>query len=110
MNTLTLLLALTLSTQAPPQTPRERDRWLAEDKLRHAFASMAVVGFAHAGARVVGIDGTPAVLIGISTSAAAGIWKELHDRRSGRVFSLKDLVWDAMGITLGAVLVANVRP
>ncbi|MGH7471341.1 MAG: hypothetical protein ACRENP_25610 [Longimicrobiales bacterium] len=110
MNTLVLLLTLTLNAPITQQPAAPPDRWLGEDKLRHAFASMTLVGFAHAGARVVGIDGTPAVLIGVSSSTLAGVGKELFDRGAGRPFSVRDLAWNALGIGLGALIVAKVRP
>jgi uncharacterized protein YfiM (DUF2279 family) len=48
-------------------------------------------------------------VIGVSSSALAGLWKEWHDRSIGRPFSYRDLVWDAVGVTVGAIIVDNVR-
>jgi uncharacterized protein YfiM (DUF2279 family) len=134
-----LTLALTLTLAAPPLTQPDlqipalqstrdgvycfpltiadlhsrstapRDEWFAEDKLKHMFLSMAVVGFAQAGARTAGAARTPAVAIGVSLGAAAGLWKEWHDRRTGRPFSARDLAWDALGIAAGALLVSQAR-
>src|SRR5687768_7807282 len=118
MNAVLLVLALNLQppgiavvnhsmTLRPGQEQPYPDAWFAQDKLQHAFMSMAVVGFAHATARVVGIENSGAVVIGVSSSAAAGLWKEWHDRRIGRPFSYRDLLWDALGITAGAFIVNN---
>jgi uncharacterized protein YfiM (DUF2279 family) len=114
-------MALTLATlarpavgvpepRAPVQQPTPHtDAWFGEDKLKHAFASLALVGFAHAGARVATLDGTPAVTFAVSAATATGLWKEWRDRRTGTSFSARDLVWDALGIGVGALLVAQTR-
>jgi uncharacterized protein YfiM (DUF2279 family) len=119
MNAVLLVLALNLHpgiaavnqrVDVPPQLEqRYPDAWFGQDKLQHAFMSMAVVGFAHAGARLVGIEKNGAVVVGVSSSAASGIWKEWHDRRIGRPFSYRDLLWDVIGIAAGALVVNNVR-
>jgi uncharacterized protein YfiM (DUF2279 family) len=74
------------------------DAWLAEDKLRHLGASFAIASFASAGARGLGIgrDGARAVAAG--AGLAAGLLKEISDRRRGGGFSLRDLAWDAAGV------------
>ena len=53
----------------------------------------------------------PALVAAGVVSLAAGIGKELHDRRSGGDPSVRDLVWDIAGIALGSVLAvaADVR-
>ncbi|MEX2284444.1 MAG: hypothetical protein WEE89_18285 [Gemmatimonadota bacterium] len=119
MNAVLLVLALNLHPgnasvsqrvdRSVNQEQRYPDEWFAQDKLQHAFMSMAVVGFAHAGARLVGIEKTGAVVVGVSSSAISGLWKEWHDRRIGRPFSYRDLVWDALGIAAGALVMDNVR-
>jgi uncharacterized protein YfiM (DUF2279 family) len=86
-----------------------QDRWFAEDKVKHAMMSIAVVNFAHAGARFVGLQDERAVVIAALSGVAAGIWKEAFDQRMGRPFSGRDLVWDALGISLGLALVSNAR-
>jgi uncharacterized protein YfiM (DUF2279 family) len=118
MNTLLLVLAMnlqpvsgsaanTLRTSIVQNRPA--DAWFGQDKLKHAFMSTAVVGFASAGARTVGLNTSESFVIGVSAGALAGLWKEWHDRRIGRPFSYRDLVWDAIGITAGAIIVDNVR-
>jgi uncharacterized protein YfiM (DUF2279 family) len=117
MNTLLLVLAINLQPVSglKPDTvrtsivQRPADAWFGQDKLMHAFMSTAVVGFASAGARTVGLNRSESFVIGVSSGALAGLWKEWHDRRIGRPFSFRDLVWDAIGITAGAIIVDNVR-
>lgn len=101
------------SATAPPSsgsTPQsERDHWLGPDKLRHFLAAFAATGYAHAGLRALDVDADGAVIGGVAFALAAGIGKEVHDVRVGRVFSLKDLAWDLAGTALGALLVRAAR-
>lgn len=102
-----IALALALQVAAlPPQRPV--DRWFAEDKAHHFLMSAAVVGFAGGGARTL-VDADKAVIAGVVASVAAGLWKEWKDLREGKPFSKRDLVWDALGIALGAAIVARAR-
>lgn len=92
-----------------PIWPVQQDRWFAEDKLKHAFSSIAALNFAFAGARTAGLRDESAIIAAALSGAAAGIWKEVHDRRRGRPFSSRDLVWDGVGLALGVLLVSNAR-
>ncbi|MGQ0561338.1 MAG: hypothetical protein ACT443_05635 [Gemmatimonadota bacterium] len=74
-----------------------RDAFFGADKFQHAGMSYAVTSFAFAGTRNEAAA--------IATGAAAGILKEFYDRAQGRPFSALDLVWDAIGIALGFVMV-----
>jgi len=41
---------------------------------------------------------------------AVGVGREIHDKRTpGNIFSVRDLTWDAVGATAGAVLLAQTR-
>jgi uncharacterized protein YfiM (DUF2279 family) len=104
-----VLLLLSLQATPPQQPARFPDRWIAEDKAKHMLTSMAVVGFAHSGARMVSLKGNDALVAAAAGAAAAGIWKEFHDRSAGRPFSFRDLAWDAVGIGLGLLLVSHAR-
>jgi uncharacterized protein YfiM (DUF2279 family) len=96
-------------TRPDPIWPVQEDRWIAEDKLKHAFTSIAAVNFAYAGARLAGFDDAAAIIVAATSGAAAGIWKEIHDHRAGRSFSGRDLLWDGVGLGLGVLLVSRVR-
>jgi uncharacterized protein YfiM (DUF2279 family) len=88
------MLAFSFTLGAPQS--HATDRWFAVDKWKH-FASSAViqaVGYGVASSR----NGHSASLrIGAAVSVAAGIGKEVRDRRRGGLFSVRDLVWDAAG-------------
>src|SRR5262245_20770225 len=116
MNPLTLALTLSLSAPSLPsdssraeQQVAARDEWFAEDKLKHMFTSMALVGYGQATARTAGVARGPSVAIGVSLTAVAGFGSEWHDRRQGRPFSPRDLAWVAVGIAASTLLVRNVR-
>jgi uncharacterized protein YfiM (DUF2279 family) len=94
-------------TIAIPHTPRP-DAWIAEDKLQHFAMSFAATVFAYGGARTV-LDPDAALIAAGSTALLAGIGKEIHDARSGRWFSLKDLAWDVAGVALGLTLAHHTR-
>ncbi len=100
--------AFPADTPAParPQTP---DPWFAEDKLKHFLLSYAVTSIGYAAARTAGLTHHPAMVAGAAAAAAAGIWKEAHDRATGGDVSARDLTWDAVGIAVGGVLAEHTR-
>jgi uncharacterized protein YfiM (DUF2279 family) len=117
MNPLALILATSLlpgpaaATQPLPVWigTRPRDAWIAEDKLKHGFMSLAVVGFTQAAARTAGFDRSTTVTMGVAVGAMAGLGKEWYDRKQGRPFSYRDLIWDSIGLAAGAWLAGNLR-
>lgn len=76
------------------------------DKLKHFFLSAFVHSAAYSVARVAGADRGAAQAAGAALAMSVGVAKEIHDRRSGRVFSKADLVWDAAG-SLAAAAILN---
>lgn len=91
-----------------PHAPTPTDPWLAQDKLRHFAMSFAATTFAYAGARTA-LDPDPAAVLAGIAALAAGFGKELHDARSGRGFSPRDMVWNAAGAALALTLVSHIR-
>lgn len=94
-------------TPAPPQEPVLVDAWFGDDKFRHFAVSFAATAFTFAAARSAGADDA-ALPAAITVAAAAGVGKELYDRRSGRIFSTRDLVWDALGVLAGYAFLRNI--
>ena len=82
-----------------------RDRWLARDKGKHFLASVAIQIATYGALRVA--DARPnAALVGASVvTMSAGIGKEVHDARGHGAPSWRDLVWDGVGLGVGAGLV-----
>jgi uncharacterized protein YfiM (DUF2279 family) len=120
------LLAATLTLASPDTTkhsgaPRRvllvqdsvededvRDRWVAEDKLKHFTMSYGITMFAYAGGRMLTGHNTSAGLA-LGASGSAGILKEIYDRKHDKPFSLRDLTWDLAGIAAGYALIKNAR-
>lgn len=97
---------------APLQQPvpvQVTDAWFGSDKLQHFGMSFAVTAFAFAGARMAGTERDPALRVAVPVAAVAGVGKEIHDRRRGQLFSVRDLVADALGISAAFFLLREVR-
>jgi uncharacterized protein YfiM (DUF2279 family) len=88
--------------------PAERDAWLGEDKFKHFMMSYAITAGSFGAMRMVA-DRDASLTSGIALGIAAGILKEVYDKRDRRRFSAKDLLWDALGITAGAVIAKQTR-
>lgn len=96
-------LALALALQAPP------DPWFGADKVKHFLMSAFVHSVTFSVARGAGVDRRGAQVAGVAAVATIGAWKEVHDRRNGRVFSLRDLAWDGAGGVAAAALLNGAR-
>lgn len=88
---------------------RGRDAWLGSDKFQHFGMSYAVTAFTFAGLRAVGAEAGPALAAALPVAAAAGVGKEIHDRRRGDIFSVRDLVADGLGIAAAYFFLREVR-
>jgi uncharacterized protein YfiM (DUF2279 family) len=98
-----------MRAQQQPVPVHVTDAWLGSDKLQHLGMSFAVTAFAFAGARVAGMERDPALRVAVPVAAVAGVGKEFSDRRRGDIFSVRDLVADALGITAAFFLLREVR-
>ena len=86
-----------------------RDSWFGTDKVKHFFMSAFVQSAAFSAARAVGASNSNAQLVGGIATGAIGIGREVHDRRVGKIFSIKDLAWDAAGGAAAGVLLRRTR-
>ena len=78
-----------------------RDRWVAEDKFKHAGMSFAITSFA--------FGGTQNKSVAIGAGVAAGILKETWDKKNKRPFSGRDLVWDMIGVAACYAMARQLR-
>ena len=76
---------------------RERDSWFGADKIKHFFMSAFIESLTFSGLQAVGVHRNAAFAGAIGAVAAAGIAKEMHDKRTRGLFSVRDLSWDAAG-------------
>ena len=98
-------LVFGLTFGAPAERPAES--WFGADKLKHFVTSAVVQGMGYGALRATNAGHRSSVIGATTLTAAAGIGKELHDRRTTGLFSLRDLAWDAAGA--GAATVVVVR-
>lgn len=105
MDTLWIVLAIMLPADTAKVQQRVHedlsDRWVAEDKLKHFGMSFAITGFT--------FSMVEDRRVAVSASAAAGLLKEVYDKRQRRAFSGRDLFWDALGIAAGYAVIKQAR-
>ena len=101
-------MILALSAAALLAIP-PKDGWFGTDKVKHFFMSAFVQSASFSAARAAGLSNSSAMAIGGVTTGIVGFGRELHDRRQGRVFSVKDLAWDAAGGVAAASLLRRTR-
>lgn len=89
--------------------PMPSGSWLGADKIKHFLMSAFVQSAAFSITRAAGGDRATSHVAGALTSATAGVWKEMHDRRVGKPFSVPDLLWDAAGAASMAALLNRTR-
>ena len=77
------------------------------DKLKHFLFAGYVESVGFAGLQTAGAGRNVAFAGATAGTIAFSIGKEIHDRRTYGLFSLADLVWDALGV--GAALLILVR-
>ena len=87
------------------QTAVARDSWLGIDKIKHFFISAFLESVSYSALQAAHVNRRPALAGAIGVSAAFGVARELHDKRTpGNHFSYRDLTWDALGIAAGTVM------
>ncbi len=78
------------------------DSWIGEDKLYHFVVSSFMTGaFYHLFYCKMNLKHSKAVYFSVGTVISTGIFKELWDKKKGRFFSYKDMVFNLAGITAG---------
>lgn len=96
-------LALLFTLHFGPEHP-SGDRWFAADKAKHFFSAAFVQSVSFSGLRLTGIGRNGALVGATVVTSVVSVGKEVHDRRSGGEFSVKDLVWDAGGLLAASLL------
>lgn len=104
-------VALALALAAPSQGPTERpaprrDPWFGADKLKHFFVAAFTQSVAYSALQASGVKHDQALAGAWAVTATASIAKELSDRRTTGLFSVRDLVWDAAGAGAATALLA----
>lgn len=90
-------LAAPAAAGAQAEHSRERDSWFGADKIKHFFMSAFIESLTFSGLQAMGAHRNAAFAGAIGTVAGIGIAKEMHDKRTKGLFSVRDLSWDAAG-------------
>jgi putative lipoprotein len=100
-----LVLALTLG---PPRFALPtRDGWFGVDKVKHFVVSAMAQAVTYAGLQYVGARHDVALVGSLATGATVGVARELHGRRTGGIFSVRDLAWDGAGLAAATLFLAH---
>lgn len=94
-------------TLVKSDTPSVTDKWFAPDKAHHLMASAFLTGFGYYSAKQeLNQSQYASQQIAVGFSLSLGLAKEAYDKygRGGHA-SVKDIVADLVGITLGIVLI-----
>ena len=82
------------------------DTWTSADKIPHVFVSALGTTGGYLGLRYCGVAAGPALGWSMAGMGALCVGKEIVDRFTpGSSCSVRDIVWDAVGIALTAVII-----
>jgi uncharacterized protein YfiM (DUF2279 family) len=105
------LLSLSLAVNLVyAQAAVVRDSWFSPDKIKHFFMSAFIESVTYSALQAARVNHRPALGGAIGVTMAVGVGREIHDMRTpGNIFSVRDLTWDIVGATAGAVLLSQTR-
>lgn len=89
--------------------PPGSDRWFGADKVKHFLMSALVQSATYSALRIARVHRAPSQAVAGGAVLGIGLWKELHDRRAGKPFSVEDLFWDSAGGFAAASLLNGTR-
>ena len=86
-----------------------RNTWFGADKVKHFVTSFFVQSVSYSALRLAGARPHASLAGATAVTAAVGVAKEVHDRRSYGLFSTGDLLWDAAGIGTASVILSRAK-
>jgi uncharacterized protein YfiM (DUF2279 family) len=93
-----------LSAKVGVAEPQPTDRWWARDKAIHGSVSAMLAGDGYAVASASTESPALRAVCGSAFALSLGLAKEFSDQARGRVFSWRDLTWDALGAATGTTV------
>lgn len=91
--------------RAQSATPKPSDSIIGVDKVKHFFIAGFVESMTFASLQAAGANRLPARTAAISATAIVSVAREIHDRKTKGLFSVRDLLWDSIGATAGILLI-----
>jgi putative lipoprotein len=86
-----------------------RDSWFGVDKIKHFFLSAFVTSVSYSAIQAAGANRKTAMTGAVGASLAVGVAREVYNRRTTKLFSFKDLAWDAAGTAAAAAMLNQTR-
>lgn len=86
-----------------------KDSWFGVDKIKHFFLSAFVTSVSFSAIQAAGANKKTAMTGALGVSLAVGVTREIYNKRTTKLFSVKDLTWDAVGTTAAAVVLNKAR-
>jgi putative lipoprotein len=96
-----------LFAQAAVASPT--DSWFGADKIKHFFLSAFATSISFSALQAAGANRRAAMGGAIGASLALGVAREIYNRRTTQLFSIKDLTWGAMGTAAAAPMLNQTR-
>jgi uncharacterized protein YfiM (DUF2279 family) len=84
-----------------------QDHWFGADKLKHFFVAAFTQSVAYTALQAAHVKHGPAMTGALAATAVVSVAKEVHDRRTTGLFSVRDLVWDAAGAGVAVLLLEH---
>ena len=106
---LAILSAMVLLPSATLHAQQKSEPIFGVDKVKHFFIAGFVETLTFAGLEAAGAKRSPARTAAIGTTVVVSFGREIHDRRTKGLFSVKDLVWDALGAGVALLVINKTR-
>jgi uncharacterized protein YfiM (DUF2279 family) len=105
---LSIAMATPHALQAQSGGARVKDSMVGIDKLKHFLLSGFVESVAFAGFQAAGVRRDASLAgAGVAVTVVA-VGREVHGRRTGGLFSVGDLVWDALGAGAAMLILTRI--
>jgi hypothetical protein len=104
-----IMILLVLASPVTVSAQQKSEPIFGIDKVKHFFIAGFVETMTFAALEAAGAKRSPARTAAIGTTAVVSFGREIHDRRTKGLFSVKDLLWDALGAGAALLVINKVR-
>jgi uncharacterized protein YfiM (DUF2279 family) len=81
------------------------DAWFGPDKMKHFFVAAFTQSVSYSLLQAAGVKHDRALAGAWAVTATVSVAKEVYDRRSYGLFSVRDLAWDAAGAGVATLII-----